>query len=132
MKKHNSKNNARRGFSIVEVVIAMTVITIVCFATLSIILSANISGARAVKRQQAQLYAEDVVNCFRVTDEDTFKQILPDVIDVKESETIAPDREIALASDGYTLNYKIEGNKITVTVTEDGDKVIAEVEYTKR
>ena len=129
MKKHNSKNNARRGFSIVEVVIAMTVITIVCFATLSIILSANISGARAVKRQQAQLYAEDVVNCFRVaSDEESLKSSIAAALSVEQID----DSTITLDG-GYTLEYSVvNGNKITVTVTEDGDKVIAEVEYTKR
>jgi Tfp pilus assembly protein PilV len=133
MDKSTSKQNTRRGFSIVEVVIAMTVITIVCFATLTIILSSNLSTARAVKRQQAQFFAEDVVNCFRVTaDENSFKQILPKSIDLKEGESIEQDQEIALSLEGYTLNYKIDGTKISVTITEEGDKVIAKVEYTKR
>jgi prepilin-type N-terminal cleavage/methylation domain-containing protein len=63
----NTTRNLRRGFSIVEVMIAMTVVTIVCFSTLTILLSSQVSATRAMKHQQAQFYVEDIINCYRVS-----------------------------------------------------------------
>ena len=78
MKKHPKTNrNLRRGFSIVEVMIAMTVVTIVCFSTLTILLSSQVSATRAMKHQQAQFYVEDIINCYRVSSsEDDFKGLI--------------------------------------------------------
>ena len=126
------RNN--RGFSIAEVVVAMVVVTIVSFATLSVILSANLSTDRSLRHQQAQFYAEDAVGCFVLAEsEEEFKSYLAGALGLKNVDNIAPDSDITL-NDGNILKYSLLNNNKTLTlyIRDSEGKTVAHAEYTKR
>ena len=128
--KKLNKSDLRRGFSIAEVVVSIAVITIVTFATLTIILSSNLITARSMKHQQAQLYAEDVINCFRAPS-DSFEDSLRSVLDLDPNVTVAVNTDIKLDC-GYILKYAIDVDTITVTILdESGSSAVVSLAYTK-
>ena len=61
MKKRNG------GFSIAEVVVALTVIVIVSIVSLSIVTSSIEAKADAVNKTKAQNYAANVLECFKAS-----------------------------------------------------------------
>ncbi len=63
------KRKASRGFSLVEVVIAMAVITVVTVSAISLVLSGNTVTARSNRLFEAQTAAKNVIECFKVTDD---------------------------------------------------------------
>lgn len=126
------RNN--RGFSIAEVVVAMVVVTIVSFATLSVILSANLSTDRSLRHQQAQFYAEDAVGCFVLAGSEVeFKSYLAGALGLENVDNIAPDSDITL-NDGNILEYSLLNNNktLTLSIRDSEGKTVAHAEYTKR
>lgn len=57
----------KRGFSIIEVVIALTVIVIVTFSALSIILASTTKRVSAINETEGQQFASDVLECFKAS-----------------------------------------------------------------
>lgn len=63
----------KRGFSLVEVIIAMAVVSIVTFAALSIIYPATDKTVEANAQSNAIYFASDAIECFKATkDSDEF------------------------------------------------------------
>ena len=127
------RNN--RGFSIAEVVVAMVVVTIVSFATLSVILSANLSTDRSLRHQQAQFYAEDAVGCFVLAgSEGEFKSYLVGALGLENVVDIASGSGITriTLNDGNILEYSLDNNKLTLYIRDSEGKTVAHAEYTKR
>ena len=58
----------KNGFSIAEVVIALSIIVIVSIASLSIISSSASARKNAVNKTEAQNFAENLLECFKVSD----------------------------------------------------------------
>ena len=58
----------KKGISIAECVIALTVITVISFAALSILLSSVSAKKAAVSRAEAQSFAESAFECFKASD----------------------------------------------------------------
>ena len=114
-----------RGFTLAETALALAVISITCVGALSLILSAQRATMSAAQKQQAQLFAADIVNCFRVSD--TYG-------DFEENLEFALGKEISentiLLDDELTANVAISDNVITVTVTKDGKNVV-QLSFTK-
>lgn len=63
-----SKRNRKSGYSLVEVVIALSVIVIVSVSALSIILSSIATKTAAINRAHAQGFAENVWESFKAAD----------------------------------------------------------------
>lgn len=57
----------KKGFSIVEVVIALTVIVIVTFSALSIIMASTTKRVNAINKTEAQNFASDILECFKAS-----------------------------------------------------------------
>ena len=67
----------KRGFSLVEVVIAMAVVSIVTFTALSIIYPATDKTVEANAQSNAIYFAADAIECFKATkDSDEFFEAL--------------------------------------------------------
>ena len=60
-----------RGFTLLETVIALSIIVIVSAATLTLVLSSHNATRRATERQTAAGYTADLVACYRVTADET-------------------------------------------------------------
>lgn len=59
-----------RGFSLVEVVIAMAVIVIVSAAVISLILASHTAAGSALDRHRALSQIEDVAVCYRISEDE--------------------------------------------------------------
>lgn len=128
-------NKNKRGYSLVEVVIALTVIVIVSISAISIMLSSITTKQHAINKSYAQNFADNVWECFKAADtEEDFIFLVG----------LSKDAEVSLINDTkYT--YESTKNKfkakitvaydsrptLTIEVTEsDGDKIIS-FKYTK-
>ncbi len=134
-----SKINRKNGYSLVEVVIALSVIVIVSVSALSISLSSVATKVNAINKSHAQSFADNVWESFKAADtEDKFVSLVAfsEEVDLKEAKT----------ADGvYT--YTSEKHKFTADITvsypqnarpelkisvadKDGDEIIL-LEYKK-
>ena len=129
IKKRKKLN--KRGFTLAESVIALAVIAISSVGALSLILSAQRSTFSAMQKQQAQIYAADIISCYRVSTDST---------------NFADNVEFALGITDFTLNTNInlnddlqlnvaeeETNKTVTVIVHKGDinKPLIKQEFTK-
>lgn len=103
--------NKKKGFSLVEAVIALSVVVIVSFAALSLVLSSTTTKANAVNKSKAQYFAYNALECFKASDDTT---------EFESNMLFAAGIEIKLDENGQ-CTYLSEENKFTATVTIDGN-----------
>ena len=120
MKRKLLKN--KRGFTLVETVVALALILIVSAMSLTLISSANNATQRALYNAKAQNFVADVVTVYRTAE--TKAQFENLVNDTTESSIICK------LAGGYTYTIQIEDKKLTVTV-KDGEKEIAKATYVR-
>lgn len=127
MKKINKK-----GFSIVEVVIAMAVITLVTVTAISIATGADKNARTALYRTDAQLFAADAVECFKATKNvNDFKNALESRgVPGYESEELTTTLFFNLSPSGYVAIVIYDTNSISVTVS-DNSNIVTQLTYTK-
>ena len=122
----NLKKLNKRGFTLAESVLALAIIAIVSVGTLSLILSAQNSTISAAKKQQAQLYAADIIACYRVSDSDA---------DFNENVAFAIGKEIIdnkiTLNDGLTAYITKEGTTLTVAVKNEKDTALTTLTFNK-
>ena len=117
---------SRRGISMVEVVVALTVIVIVSAAALSLITAHTHLEARTAQTIEATNIAENAVECFRFdSTEEGFKDaFLQTGVSYDETEGV-------YTSGSLTAEIEILGNTITVVVKNASSDTLVDVTYTK-
>ncbi len=128
-RKHHKKLN-KRGFTLAESILALAVIAITSVGVLSLVLSSHRATTAAAQKQQAQLYAADIINCYRVS---------TDLTNFEENVKFALNQEDATNFDfnQITLNKQmnatvsIEENTVTVLVKDNNDKELTKLTFTK-
>lgn len=146
MTRVEKKVRSKRGFTILEVVIAMAIIAIVTATAASIMTSAQKSMARS---QKSVLAANDIANiteCFKYTvcesgSIDDFEKAVADFEKaVAFAFGLAPegftptDGVYGLTRDGYVITVTVTttGTETVNSVAKDGDgKVIFELTYSQ-
>ena len=125
----NPKKLNKRGFTLAESVLALAVISIVSVGMLSLVLSAQKSTISAAQKQQAQLYAADIIACYRVSDDDTFHNNVKFALgkDIDADNTIALDGDLTAA----LLTQDGETKTLTVEVKNEKGKVLTTLSFTK-
>ena len=123
----------KRGFTLAESVLALTVISIASVGTLSLVLSSQRATISAAQKQQAQLYATDIINCYRVSD--TYNDFANNVnwaIPLDNTWDGNPATEVDLKGD-FVANLAFDAeNEKTLTVTiQDSEKQLTELTFTK-
>ena len=121
---HPFKKLNKRGFTLAESVLALAVISLTSVATISLILSAQRSTLSAAQKQQAQLYAADIISCYRADG------------DFNENVAFALGKPIennAVSLNGnLTANINLENNTLTVIVHNGNpDKPLVKQAFTK-
>lgn len=131
------KNKNKRGYSLVEVVIALSVIVTVSITALSIVLSSVATKVNAINKTEAQSFADNVWESFKAADtQDEFLSLVSFSEDVTltESETDESGNTIytyyseehkftAEIAVRYSENARSE---FSISVTDkDGDSIIS-------
>ena len=140
MIKVNSKKgrNGKRGFTMVELVISLTIIGIVTLASIGIISAQTRVNVLTNQTIEATNMAENAIECFRYAvnvggDEETFKQVFEPTLD---GDTLTPTANgYQFVKNGLTVNIALdfvsEEKTIHITVEDSsGDNIIDET-YTK-
>ena len=114
----------KRGFSLAESVLALAVISISSVGILSLVISTQRATINAAQKQQAQLYAMDIINCYRVSS--TTADFNTNVKFALGADII--DNTITL--NNMTATISIDENN-TLKVIVENDKKLTEIEFTK-
>lgn len=110
-----------KGISMVEVVIALVVITIISIATLSVVFMSVKVEAKAAVTMEVRNAAENAVECFRFADGDKteFIKCLDKSVGIEEDEK-AENNELGFQTlDGVHYTLDKGGYSIEITVHEE-------------
>lgn len=113
----------KRGFSLVEVVVALAVIVTVSVAAMSFIKTSSIASDRELAYSEARLYASNALEIFKYAENKTQYTNL-----VKEKLT-KPDS--GYVSVEITANYTSETKTFTATATKQNGDELFILTYTK-
>lgn len=105
------KNRKKRGYSLVEVVIALSVIVIVSVSALSIVLSSVATKVNAINKSYAQSFADNVWESFKAADtQDEFLSL------IAFSEGTTLTEGVTDESGKTTYTYYSQENKFTAEI----------------
>lgn len=122
--------NNKKGFSLAEAVIALSVIVIVSVCALTIVLSSISAKQTAIDKEKAQYFANNAWECFKASDsEEGFISNM----EFAESVTLEfTDGECTYTSETYkftakiTIDYTATRPTFDIAVTDkDGNEIIA-------
>ncbi len=117
-----SNHSTRRGISIVEVTIALVIISILSIAALSMIqVSVNVEQKTMIALEATNA-GENAVECFRYaeTDEEFLECLL------LTGDYVERDGNYVLYGDTYTVTVRPEGNQLDYSaVNADGEEIYA-------
>ena len=123
---------ARKGFSLVEVIVALAVIAIISTAAFSLVLSSAKLEADAVRTTAVSAAADDVLDCFRYADSN--EEFFAAICKLDEYQT-AEDGQYALNKPNYTVYVNVEGDELSFNAykTRDGEtgELIYSYQYKK-
>ena len=143
MKKVNSKinKNGRRGFTMVELVVALAIIAIVSIATVFLIITQTNMNAKSIQVVEATNVAENAIECFRfVVNTDNgdgdykpeFEEAFKKSLGLGEGEHLQEDNGVYIINEhGATIEIEIDGNTIKIKATSSDNEEILNRSYTK-
>ena len=145
MKKVNSKinKNGRRGFTMVELVVALAIIAIVSIATVLLIITQTNMNAKSIQVVEATNVAENAIECFRyaVNNPVNNDDAKHDIIESFEKAFNEMGYELNDSNGIYEINEHGAKIKITINATDktitinaiasDGDVIIKDKIYSK-
>ena len=126
---NDNKNRSRRGISLVEVVVALTVIAIISSAALSLVISSARVDANSLRSTQVMMAAENALECYRFAEsEEEFAALLEKTGDYKKV-----DDAYVLTEKAYviTVNVNYTDTKLTFSATDSDGKEIYKYEFNK-
>lgn len=123
---------ARKGFSLVEVIVALAVIAIISTAAFSLVLSSAKLEADAVRTTAVSAAADDVLDCFRYADSND--EFFAAICKLDEYQTTG-DGQYVLNKPSYTVYVNVEGDELSFNAykTRDGEtgELIYSYQYKK-
>ena len=124
--KRNKKSI--RGVSLLEVVVALTVVLIIASASISLLIAHTEAEHRAVSSYRATSYAGSTIDCFRAAD---------DLDDFKASLTLLYGEDLTVDGNVYTVEHHginivitVSGSTLSYTATSERGKELYSTEYT--
>lgn len=128
----------KKGFSLAESVIALSVVTIVSICAITIVISSITSKTKTIQKLNSQNFAYNVVECFKVSsDINEFDSYLDSLtnkdlsyISNSESNSIY---SFILEETNYStvITYSNDNKKLTINITNDKNETIISLEYNK-
>lgn len=123
---------ARKGFSLVEVIVALAVIAIISTAAFSLVLSSAKLEADAVRTTAVSAAADDVLDCFRYADSN--EEFFAAICKLDEYQTTDYGQYV-LNKPNYTVYVNVEGDELSFNAykTRDGEtgELIYSYQYKK-
>ena len=119
MKKSNKKVLSRRGFSLVEVVIALAVITIITAATFPLIDSGTKLQAINSQKFETANITENAIECFRFDPSNFETNFNKCLVNEKKLQVITDNSLYLLDKGSYSVIFKIEDNTINIKICTD-------------
>lgn len=118
---------SRRGISLVEVIVALAVITIISTAALSLVISSARVDANSLRSTRVMIAAENALECYRFSDsEDEFVALLR-----KTGDYIEADGSYVLTESSYAITVKYEDDSLRFTAIDSDGKEIYNYEFYK-
>ena len=136
----------KRGFSLVEVIIAMAVVSIVTFAALSIIYPATDKTVEANAQSNAIYFAADAIECFKATDnvgELISTMSFRDGMNLVNDPTLLPGNIAVLCSGYYVFQTESgscyvgvqidasDSNKLYIRAVSNNGNILIDETFTK-
>lgn len=118
--------SARKGFSLVEVIVALAVIAIISTAAFSLVLSSAKLEADAVRTTAVSAAADDVLDCFRYADSN--EEFFAAICKLDEYQT-TDDGQYVLNKPNYTVYVNVEGDELSFNAYKTRDGEIGELIY---
>ena len=133
------KMNARRGFSLAEVVVAIAIIVIVSSASMTLIGVQARTEAKSVATVEATNIAENAIECFRYAKNTgtPFSEVFDDFIDHGEHGEHGyltkneNNEKFTVTKSGATVEIQIVENTINITAKWGSGEEILNTSYTK-
>lgn len=130
------KKNRKKGFTLVEVIVALTVIVIVSAAAITIILSSFAAKTKVVSKSCAQNFASNVWECFKAADtQEEFVSMVSfsEGVELSDAEKDDEGRTVyTCIFDGMDLEARIsvefsatERDELEIDITDDGESIIS-------
>ena len=125
-KRNNKKNNSRGGFTIVELVVTLTIIVLVSAVSIGVVAVNNKTYGETIDMVEATNIAENAIECFRYTvnnggyDQPSFNDLFLKSFDSARKENV----EISCDSNNEYQEETLVFQTDTYTVTDDRITVI--------
>ncbi len=114
----------KRGFSLVEVVVALAVIVTVSVAAMSFIKTSSIASDRELAYSEARLYASNALEIFKYAENtDKYTELV--------KKKLTPLDEDGYVSVEITANYEATESTFTATATKQNGDELFKLTYTK-
>jgi prepilin-type N-terminal cleavage/methylation domain-containing protein len=128
MRRSSTKSaRSRRGISLVEVVVALAVITIISAAALSLVISSARVDANSLRSTQVMIAAENSLECYRFAkSEEKFAELLEKTGDYKKV-----DGAYVLTEKAYVITVNYTDTKLTFSATDSDGEEIYKYEFNK-
>ena len=132
MSSLNSKRNRKRGFTVVELVVALAVILIVSATAIGLVNTQNTIYLRTMQTTEATNMAENAIECFRFegkNGESRFEDLFEKTGYDLQPETVDGATVYTVESNGMEVTITINGSTLDFLAV-DGDKEILRKSYT--
>ena len=121
-----TKVSARKGMSLVEVVVALAVIAIISSAAFSLVLSSANLEADAVRTTAVSAAADDVLDCFRYADNN--EEFFEAISKLDEYQNTG-DGQYVRNKPNYTVYVNVEDDTLSFNAYKTSDGETGELIY---
>lgn len=127
LSKNRSRLSSRKGVSLVEVVVALAVISIISFAAFSLILSSMDLENNMMRDVEISAAADDALDCFIFANsDDKFFEVMYTYLGYKKE-----DEKYRLDKGSYVIEVTYNETQMDFKAKDENDNIIFEQTYKK-
>ena len=127
LSKNKAKFSSRKGVSLVEVVVALTIISIISVAAFSLILSSMDLENNMMRDVEISAAADDALDCFIfANDEGDFSEVMCTYLRYEKE-----DKKYRLDKGSYVIEVTYNETQMDFKAKDENDNIIFEQTYRK-